>query len=102
MSKDSRPSKESSSAWVISDRSGMRFRMRDTMREPGTGFRIAKKESDGIYNQVDHPQANLHKYAVLSGDPYPVSDARPDISHVITQAQLDAKPIYDHLGNRIL
>lgn len=94
--------KSNSDAWVISDRSGMRFRMRDTEKEPGTGYRVAKKESDGRWNMVDHPQANLHKHAVLSGDPYPVKDARPDIDHRVPQAVLDANAIYDELGNRIL
>ena len=99
---DHKPTKNSSDAWVISDRSGMRFRMRDTEKEQGTNFRVAKKESDGMWNQVDHPQANLQKWATLSGDPYVVDDARPDISHVVPQSTLDAFPIYDVLGNRIL
>lgn len=100
--KDSKPTKNSSKAWFISDRSGARFHMCDGEKEPGTGYHIAKKESDGIYNFVDHPQAHLNKYAVLSGDPYPVENARPDIDHSVTQAQLDAKAIFDVLGNRIL
>lgn len=102
--KDFRPTKNSSNAWFISDRSGIRFKMKDGMKEPGTNFHIAKKESDGIYNQVDHPQANLQKYAVLSGDPYPVEDARPDIvwADTVPQSLLDQYAIYDELGNRIL
>jgi hypothetical protein len=102
--KDFRPTKNSSDAWVISDRSGMRYRMRDTEKEQGTHFRVAKKESDGIWNQVDHPQANLQKYAILSGDPYPVDDARPDIkwADTVPQSKLDAHPVYDSQGVRIL
>ena len=80
----------------------MRFHMRDGQKEPGTGYRIAKSESDGIYNQVDHPQAHLQDWAVLSGDPYAVEDSRPDIDHRVPQAQLDAYPVYDDKGNRIL
>lgn len=73
-----RPSKRNSNAWAISDRSGMKFPMREMIKEPGTGYFIHKSESDGKYNAVDHPQANLQKYATLSGDPYPVENARPD------------------------
>jgi len=94
--------KQNSDAWVISDRSGMRFRMKDTCKEPGTGYRIGKCESDGKWNAVDHPQAHLTKHATLSGDPYPVKDARPDVDHAVSQATLDANPVLDELGNRIL
>lgn len=71
--------KSSSQAWFISDRSGMRYRMCEHVIEPGTGYMIHRSESDGIWNMVDHPQANLQKWAELSGDPYPVLNARPDI-----------------------
>jgi hypothetical protein len=76
--------------------------MKDSEKEPGTGYRIAKKESDGKWNAVDHPQAHLNKHATLSGDPYPVKDARPDIDHSVSQAILDANAIYDENGVRIL
>lgn len=62
----------------ISDRSGFKHKMRDMIKEPGTGYLVHKRESDGIYNQVDHPQAHLSKWAKLSGDPKPVKNARPD------------------------
>ncbi len=78
MSNFGKRDKSSSQAWFISDRSGMRFRMSEHVIEPGTGYMIHKSESDGIWNMVDHPQANLQKWAELSGDPYPVDNARPD------------------------
>ncbi len=67
----------------ISDRSGFKHKMRDAVVEPGTGHLIHRRESDGIYNEVDHPQAHLNRYANLSGDPYPVKDARPDDNTVV-------------------
>jgi hypothetical protein len=88
--------KTGSDAWAISDRSGMRFRMREMIKEPGTGYLIHRSESDGKYNQVDHPQANLWRYADLSGDPAPIENARPDIDHVLDIHLLDSN------GNFIL
>ena len=75
--------KRKSNAWAISDRSGMKFPIKEMIYEPGTNYFIHKSESDGKYNAVDHPQANLTKYADFSGDPYPVKDAHPDINHSI-------------------
>jgi hypothetical protein len=63
--------------------------MREMIKEPGTGYLIHRSESDGIYNQVDHPQANLTKWADLSGDPAPVMNARPDVDHVLDLFLLD-------------
>ena len=74
------PDKRFSKAWAISDRSGMRFPMCEMVIEPGTNYLLHRSESDGIYNMVDHPQANLQKWAQLSGDPYPVPNARPDVN----------------------
>ncbi len=73
-----RPSKRNSKAWAISDRSGMKFRMSEMVVEPGTGYLVHRSESDGMWNAVDHPQAHLDKWADLSGDPFPVENARPD------------------------
>ena len=81
MVKDYRP-KRGSKAWAISDRSGMRFPMCEMIREPGTNTFIHKSESDGRWNEVDHPQAHVNKYARF-GDPFPVLDAHPDISWVV-------------------
>lgn len=74
--------KRHSNAWAISDRSGMKFRMSEMIKEPGTGYFIHKSESDGMWNAVDHPQANIQKYARF-GDPFPVRDAHPDRSWVV-------------------
>ncbi len=79
MSNTHDPTKRGSKAWAISDRSGARFRMSEMIKEPGTNYLIHYSESDGIWNMVDHPQANLQKWAELSGDPYPVERTRPDI-----------------------
>jgi hypothetical protein len=82
-------SKRNSKAWAISDRSGMRFPIKEMIKEPGTNYFIHKSESDGRYNAVDHPQANLQKYATFSGDPFPVKDAHPDIDHSLTTLLTD-------------
>jgi len=34
----------------------MKVPYRDLVKEPGTGFIVARWESDGQYNAVDHPQ----------------------------------------------
>jgi len=75
--------KRGANAWFISDRSGMRFKLKDAVKEPGTGYLIHRSESDGRYNAVDHPQANLHKYSRPYGDPFPLADTRPDQSWVL-------------------
>ena len=77
------PSKRGSRAWAISDRSGFKFRMSEMVIERGTGFLVHRSEDDGRWNAVDHPQANLHKYSRPYGDPFPIMDARPDISWVL-------------------
>jgi len=69
-------------AWGISDRSGMRFPLKEMLREPGTGYWIHKSESDGIYNAVDHPQNHVADYTTFD-DPKPVDDPHPDIDHVL-------------------
>jgi len=74
------PDKRYSKAWAICDRTGTRFPMSEMIKEPGTGYLIHYSVSDGMWNMVDHPQANLQKWAQLSGDPYPVPNARPDIN----------------------
>jgi hypothetical protein len=95
-------SKRYSKAWFISDRSGMKFRMSEGIEEPGTGLFIHYSESDGKYNAVDHPQANLHKYAEFGGDPQALEDPSPDQDHAVTDAELEAYPVYDSDGNQIL
>jgi hypothetical protein len=46
-------------AVAISDRSGFKFRWKDMIKEPGTGFIVHPSESDGPFNLKDHPQNNL-------------------------------------------
>jgi hypothetical protein len=89
--------KGNSNAWAISDRSGFRVRMRDCIIEPGTGYLLAKWESDGRYNFVDHPQAHINEY-VTFGDPFPVADARPDINWASTSSTL----LTDQNGNALM
>lgn len=95
--------KRGGDAWAISDRSGMRFKIRDMVIEPGTGYFVHKSESDGKYNQVDHPQAHLQKYAKLSGDPYPLKNTRVDINHVVDMflTDEDSAFILDNNGLQI-
>ncbi len=46
-------------AWAISQRSGLRYPYNQMIFEEGTNLFIHKSESDGIYNEVDHPQRNI-------------------------------------------
>lgn len=66
-----------SGASVISDRSGVRYRMSEMVVEPGTGFLVHKSESDGEYSLIEHPLNHLSRY-VGTGDPYPTPNARPE------------------------
>lgn len=40
-------------AVFFSERSGMPYKLRDMVIEPGTGLRVHKNESDGKWNRVD-------------------------------------------------
>jgi hypothetical protein len=75
--------------YFISDRSGFKFPRREAILEPGTKLMIHKSESDGMYNQVDHPQANLTKWARFGGDPEPIRNIRPDQNYVVDMFLLD-------------
>ncbi len=70
--------KSRSDAWAICDRTGVRFPMREMVIEPGTGYLVHKKASDGPWNYVQHPQANLLENGLTFGDPFPVMEARPN------------------------
>ena len=59
--------------FFISDRSGFRFRLDQRTKEPGTGFIVAKSESDGIYNLVTDPLNKVKFYR----DKETIKDARP-------------------------
>lgn len=61
--------------WFISDRSGFEYPISQMIEEPGTGYIIAKSESDGIYNLVDHPQNFIKGHA----DTRVVKNARPEV-----------------------
>ena len=87
---------------TVSDRSGFQHRASEMVKEPGTDFWVHKSESDGMWNLFDHPQNHLSKYATLSGDPVPVKNVRMEVDTTVTQEQLDAHPILDVQGNRIL
>ena len=93
--------KKGSKAWALSDRSGKKYRICDMKVEAGTGYFIGKDEDDGRYNAVDHPQANLHKYAKFD-DPKPLDFVLPEVDTTVTQATLDAYPVYATDGTRIL
>ena len=80
----------------------MKYRLSEAVFEPGTGYLVHYSESDGKYNAVDHPQANLSKYADFGGDPKPLPDPAPDEDHSVSQATLDAYPVYDSEGNRVI
>lgn len=43
-------------SFFICMRSGKKTRQRDGIKEPGTGLLIDKNESDGMWNQKNHPQ----------------------------------------------
>lgn len=73
--------KRNSDASAISDRSGIRFPMNEMVIEPGTNYLVHRSESDGQYSLVRHPLSNLGRYLKNKmGDPFPVENARPDIS----------------------
>jgi hypothetical protein len=80
--------KRGSNASAISDRSGKRYPMNQMVIEPGTGYLVHRSESDGQWNQVDHPQRNLQKFVRFS-DPKPNLNAHPDVNHVLDIFLLD-------------
>ncbi len=80
--------KRFSNAWAISDRSGMKFPISECIHEPGTNVFLHVSESDGMWNAVDHPQANIQKYARF-GDPFPVLDAHLDRNWVTSTVLTD-------------
>ena len=69
---------KSPKAYAISQRSGMKFLISEMIREPDTGLFIHRSESDGKYNAVGHPQANLAQYSPKFDDPKSTPNARPD------------------------
>jgi len=47
----------------VSDRDGLTYYISEMMREPGTNLIISKRESDGKWNLVDHPQNHPPKWS---------------------------------------
>ena len=60
--------------FFICERSGFEYPIKYMLKEPGTGLIIARQESDGKYNLVDHPQNHIRKKA----DSRIIKNARPD------------------------
>lgn len=74
--------------YFISDRSGFRYPRSEMVVEPGTGYVIARCESDGRFNAVDHPQAHVTKYITFD-DPKVLENVRPDEDHSVSTILLD-------------
>ena len=60
--------------FFICERSGFEYPIKYMTKEPGTGLIVAKQESDGKYNIVDHPQNHVKAKA----DGRVIKNARPD------------------------
>jgi hypothetical protein len=95
--------KRKTKAWAISDRSGLKFHLNEMIYEPGTGVFLHKSESDGMYNAVDHPQANLQKYSPPYNDPQPLWEVRLEVDQTLDLYLQDSLGNYitDSMGNRI-
>jgi len=68
-------------ARFISDRSGFSYPRSQLVVEPGTGLVVAKEESDGRWNLVDHPQNKNPKLKPESAglkNPRPLNGAYKD------------------------
>lgn len=63
---------------AICDRSGKKYPYGEMVLEPSTGWFVHRSESDGNFNLIDHPQANIK----LPGrrEMIPLKNARPDTS----------------------
>lgn len=89
----SRRRKNSSTANAICDRSGGKYPMNEMCIEPGTGYLVHVRFSDGRYNLVDHPANHIERY-VAFGDPFPVDNARPERSWVLDIYLTDEEGVY--------
>ena len=89
----------SKSGWVISERSGMKFRRDEMIQEPLTNLWVHKSESDGYY-EID--ELNARKRLKFD-DPKPVRVDLPDIDWVVDMYLQDSLDnfITDSMGNRI-
>jgi hypothetical protein len=59
-------------AIFYSERSGMPYRYRDMVKEPGTGLLVHKSESDGKWNRVA-----MDKKPIIPADPQRLEYSRP-------------------------
>lgn len=62
---------------TICERSGFKIRLKDAAREPGTGYIVHKKESDGRYNVVTHPRNYPPVIRGAEGLPKPLQRPAP-------------------------
>jgi hypothetical protein len=74
---------------AVSDRSGFRHPMSEMVIEPGTGWLVHRSESDGMWNEVDHPLNHVQKF-VDYGDPFPIENARPEQTFELDYLAIDA------------
>jgi hypothetical protein len=63
-------------AFVICDRTGFKIPYRRSVVEPGTGIRVDRNWSDGIWNRVDHAQ----NFSADTGEAIAIRDPRPDVT----------------------
>lgn len=68
----------------ICDRTGFELPYTQAVKEPGTGYVVGRKYSDGMWNLVDHPQNKPPPFR-REGRPLPLM--RPDINQA-NQADL--------------
>jgi len=90
-------------ARFICDRTGREFPYSEAVKEPGTGYVVAKRYSDGMYNLVDHPQ---NKPAKFRRESVPLPLMRPDINQADEASLLSYSStltdyISDEHGNNI-
>jgi hypothetical protein len=57
-------------ATFVSDRSGLTFPRSEMVVEPGTKLIVARCESDGRWNRVDHPQNKAPRWNTPEGIGY--------------------------------
>lgn len=87
----------------ICDRSGKQFPIQYAVKEPGTGFVVHRRYSDGMYNIVDNP---INKAPPKRREGVPLPLMRPDINQanqasLITYSSSGTSYITDEYGNNI-
>jgi hypothetical protein len=61
-------------AYAICQRSGLKYKYKDIIKEPGTGLLVYYEESDGKYNRVDHPQLHVRAKSDAMSLEFPSSE----------------------------